>query len=191
MPPEDGRDADRLSRLQALSRGPAARPGAPSISLGAVSGGAQAGSQASAAPAAAGGSQAAAERAQAARLEVGLPLKNKRLGTPLSASAHDNLMYLLPHHIMAQWMDPPHHTLQGANRALRERLADALEELDAAHAQLHILQGLQQQLEEATPGAADLAAAALEQERVLQAARDARVLQLLRAKASWSGLGRW
>lgn len=188
MPPEDGRDADRLSRLQALSRRPAARPGAPSISLGAVSGGTQAGSQASAASA--GGSQAAAERAQAARLEVGLPLKNKRLGTPLSASAHDNLMYLLPHHIIAQWMDPPHHTLQGANRALRERLADALEELDAAHAQLHILQGLQQQLEEATPGAAELAAAALEQERVLQAARDARVLQLLRAKASWAALGR-
>ncbi|PRW61371.1 leucine-rich repeat containing [Chlorella sorokiniana] len=72
--------------------------------------------------------------------------------------------------------------LEGANRALRERLADALEELDAAHAQLRILQGLQQQLEDATPGAADLAAAALEQERVLQVARDARVLQLLRAK---------
>ncbi len=81
--------------------------------------------------------------------------------------------------------------LQGANRALRERLADALEELDVAHGQLHILQGLQQQLEEATPGAADLAAAALEQERVLQAARDARVLQLLRAKASWDGAAGW
>lgn len=51
-----------------------------------------------------------------------------------------------------------------------------------AHAQLAILHGLQQQLEDATPGAADLVAAALEQERALQAARDAQVLQLLRAK---------
>lgn len=71
---------------------------------------------------------------------------------------------------------------QGANLHLHERLADALEELDAAHAQLRILQGLQQQLEEGVPGAAELAAAALEQERALQAARDARVLQLLKAK---------
>ena len=71
---------------------------------------------------------------------------------------------------------------QGANRHLRERLQDVLQELEAAHAQLRILNGLQQQLEDATPGAAELAAAALEQERALQAARDAQVLQLLRAK---------
>ena len=87
----------------------------------------------------------------------------------------------------------PTAPLQGANRQLRERLADALEELEAAHAQLRILGSLQQQLEDATPGAADLAAAALEQERALQAARDAKVLQLLRAKASrgggWGGRG--
>lgn len=72
--------------------------------------------------------------------------------------------------------------MQGANAQLRERLAEALDELGVAHSQLDILQGLQQQLEYATPGAADLVAAALEQERVLQAARDAQVLQLLRAK---------
>ena len=71
---------------------------------------------------------------------------------------------------------------QGANRHLRERLQDVLQELEAAHAQLGILNGLQQRLEDATPGAAELAAAALEQERALQAARDAQVLQLLRAK---------
>ena len=80
--------------------------------------------------------------------------------------------------------------LQGANRHLRERLADALQELDAAHAQLRILQGLQRQLEGATPDAADLVAVALEQERALQAARDAHVLQLLRAKVSRGALGR-
>jgi hypothetical protein len=76
----------------------------------------------------------------------------------------------------------PHLFLQGANRHLRERLQDALQELEAAHAQLCILNGLQRRLEHATPGAAELAAAALEQERALQAARDAQVLQLLRAK---------
>jgi hypothetical protein len=81
----------------------------------------------------------------------------------------------------------PSHTQQGANRQLRERLTDALQELDAAHAQLRILQGLQRQLEDATPGAAELAAAALEQERSLQAARDAQVLQLLRAKVCKGG----
>lgn len=79
---------------------------------------------------------------------------------------------------------------QGANRHLRERLADALEELDASHAQLRILQGLQQQLEDGTPGATELVAAALEQERALQAARDAHVLQLLRAKVIWLPAGR-
>lgn len=73
---------------------------------------------------------------------------------------------------------------QCANQHLRERLADAQEELDAAHAQLRILQGLQQQLEDGTPGAAELAAAALEQEKALQAARDARVLALLKAKVN-------
>lgn len=49
--------------------------------------------------------------------------------------------------------------LQGANSQLRERLAEALDELNAAHAQLCILQDLQRQLEDATPGAADLVAA--------------------------------
>jgi hypothetical protein len=81
--------------------------------------------------------------------------------------------------------------LQGANRHLRERLQDALQELEAAHAQLRILNGLQQRLEHATPGAAELAAAALEQERALQAARDAQVLQLLRAKVRCRGCCRW
>lgn len=80
--------------------------------------------------------------------------------------------------------------LQGANRHLRDRLQDALQELEAAHAQLRILNGLQQQLEEGTPGAAELAAAALEQERALQAGRDAQVLQLLRAKV-WRWGWRW
>jgi len=68
---------------------------------------------------------------------------------------------------------------------MRCQLADALAELDSAHAQLCILQGLQQQLEAATPGAADLVAVAVEQERALQGARDAQVLRLLRAKVRW------
>lgn len=65
---------------------------------------------------------------------------------------------------------------------MRERLTEALDELSVTHAQLRMLQGLQQQLEDATPGAAELVETALEQERALQAARDAQVLQLLRTK---------
>ena len=72
--------------------------------------------------------------------------------------------------------------LHAANEHLREHLQAALSDLDLAHAQLRVLHGLQRQLQGATPGAADLVAAAVEEERVLQGARDARVLHLLRAK---------
>ncbi|KAL4856690.1 Transcription initiation factor TFIID subunit 14b [Chlorella vulgaris] len=55
-------------------------------------------------------------------------------------------------------------------------------QLEEARAQAHTLQRLQQQLQEATPGAAEQVAAAVEQERAAQAARDAQLLALLRTK---------
>lgn len=76
----------------------------------------------------------------------------------------------------------PAHLVQGANMQLRQRLQETLLELQTAHDQLHILQQLQQQLEEDVPGAPALVDAALAQERALQNARNERVLQLLKSK---------
>jgi hypothetical protein len=72
--------------------------------------------------------------------------------------------------------------VQGANQHLRDGLHAAAQERDAALGQLRALQSLQQELQAGVPGAAQLAAAAVAQERAAHAARDAQVLQLLRAK---------
>lgn len=98
-----------------------------------------------------------------------------RLWLPKEKQARNILYSMLP--------------MQGANLQLRQRLQDALVELQQAQDQMHILQQLQQELEEGVPGAATLVAAAVAQERALQDARNERVLQMLRSKVGWQVQG--
>ena len=66
--------------------------------------------------------------------------------------------------------------LEEANHQLLERLQEALGDLESVQAQMMVLQRTQRAWEDRVPEARELAAAALESERVAQEARNAHAL---------------